>query len=558
MHNLFLGELQRHCRDILGMDGGVDDPEKKRIPPHSTKEQEENIKEGLEAILRGSRSALGKLRKGYVIAFARANNVEPRNLPDEDVLKQQGREVISKQAYVDAILDWVSESVGRTFVIRCPRAFSRPVVDLSTAWSKAKTVVLNHEVLSEVWSDMAQTTLPSWMNRAPRNLGCASHGKLKADQWRTAGTVNLVITLCRLWGQALPTERERELLENYIALVTAVRWATMRSTSETHIRIVQQHLVQYLDGVVKLFGKAVLVTNHHLSLHIPECLRSFGPVHGWWSFPFERFNGILQRAHTNNKPDELELTFIRSFCRGSNLKSLLSRVDLPESFDEIGPLIQQYFTSDFKGTLLSDLAAMGAESRNDPATPDPTPFEVLNEDVYAGLLQRINYSSPAQQFQSSRNTPKPWMTFLQPTAQNRKMVKFNGIVFAIAKKHRGNSYILFKSFLSQTVRAGCIDQIFLHSRASPPSSISEFFLVIKVFCELPAGEVVHDPYRRYPLLDARLCYDSFEAQPIVIKLTDIVSHAATCPFTSDTISAPLRVILSLDRVSTTMFIPCLG
>ena len=55
--------------------------------------------------------------------------------------------------------------------------------------------VLYKEVLEDVWSDMDKTFLPSWMARAPRRLGSPNQGHIKADQWRTACEVNLVITL---------------------------------------------------------------------------------------------------------------------------------------------------------------------------------------------------------------------------------------------------------------------------------------------------------------------------------------------------------------------------
>jgi len=175
-------------------------------------------------------------------------------------------------------------------------------VDLSTAWADAPiTVVLDHSVLSEVWADMANTSLPSWISRAPHNLGSRGHGKLKADQWRTACQVNLVITLCRLWGHPGASSREQALLHNYLSLVIAVHWATTRSTSEQHIELVEQHLVYYVQSTLELFGSRALVFNNHASFHIPECLRAFGPAHGWWAFPFERYNGILQRFNTNSR-----------------------------------------------------------------------------------------------------------------------------------------------------------------------------------------------------------------------------------------------------------------
>ena len=127
-------------------------------------------------------------------------------------------------------------------------------MDLSTAWADAPiTVVLDHSVLSEVWADMVNMSLPSWISRAPHNLGSRGHGKLKADQWRTACQVNLVITLCRLWGHPGASSREQALLHNYLSLVIAVHWATTCSTSEQHIELVEQHLVYYVQSTLELF-----------------------------------------------------------------------------------------------------------------------------------------------------------------------------------------------------------------------------------------------------------------------------------------------------------------
>ena len=40
--------------------------------------------------------------------------------------------------------------------------------------------------------------------------------------------------------------------------------------------------------------------NMHLHAHICQCLLHYEPVHGFWCFPFERFNGKLGVYHTNN------------------------------------------------------------------------------------------------------------------------------------------------------------------------------------------------------------------------------------------------------------------
>lgn len=57
----------------------------------------------------------------------------------------------------------------------------------------------------------------------------------------------------------------------------------------------------YLDGLRELIPDYQFRPNHHMALHLPEYLTWFGPVHGWWTFPFERLIGLIQRLPNNSK-----------------------------------------------------------------------------------------------------------------------------------------------------------------------------------------------------------------------------------------------------------------
>ncbi|KAG2057218.1 hypothetical protein BDR06DRAFT_878347 [Suillus hirtellus] len=46
-----------------------------------------------------------------------------------------------------------------------------------------------------IWKDMLHTELPTWVSRAPKALGSTAQGKLSADQWHAACTINMTITL---------------------------------------------------------------------------------------------------------------------------------------------------------------------------------------------------------------------------------------------------------------------------------------------------------------------------------------------------------------------------
>lgn len=56
--------------------------------------------------------------------------------------------------------------------------------------------------------------------------------------------------------------------------------------------------------------------NHHYATHTAECVRDYGPLHGFWTFLFERLNKVLKSYKTNNHSGgELETSFSREFHR---------------------------------------------------------------------------------------------------------------------------------------------------------------------------------------------------------------------------------------------------
>lgn len=167
---------------------------------------------------------------------------------------------------------------------------------------KAKsTRVLGRSLLAEVRKDMTRLNIPSWVSRAPSHPGEAKYGKFSADQWRTFCTINLPVTLIRLWGKESEDTREAKMLKNFMHLVTAIRLASMRSMTAERIDEYQRHMHRYLVTLLDLFPGTSITPYQHMSLHFGDMLRRFGPTHGWRCFPFERYNYLLQQIPTNNK-----------------------------------------------------------------------------------------------------------------------------------------------------------------------------------------------------------------------------------------------------------------
>lgn len=129
-------------------------------------------------------------------------------------------------------------------------------------------------------------------------------------------------------------------------LALAIRTATAYKMSEDRIEDYTKYMHKYLTLLITIDPSLRLHPNHHNALHIGDHLRRFGPMHGWWMYPFERTIGKLQNSNINFKfgkfasdslsrtrindlfTGEMEKTTMNSFCEAANLKAFLQRPDL--------------------------------------------------------------------------------------------------------------------------------------------------------------------------------------------------------------------------------------
>ncbi|EKM73814.1 hypothetical protein AGABI1DRAFT_96064, partial [Agaricus bisporus var. burnettii JB137-S8] len=117
----------------------------------------------------------------------------------------------------------------------------------------ADKYVLGKTVIPKIREDMDRLTLPSWVSRGPAHPGEAKGGKLHADQWRSFFTINLPISLTRLWGSNSADSKKQEMLVNFLHLVTAVQLASRRTITEEHVQLYEEHMYQYLATLLPLY-----------------------------------------------------------------------------------------------------------------------------------------------------------------------------------------------------------------------------------------------------------------------------------------------------------------
>ena len=144
-----------------------------------------------------------------------------------------------------------------------------------------------------------QLTLPSWVSSVPAEFGSPGSGKVKADQWRTLGTIHLPVAIAILWSSS--DDSRKQLLDVTFSLLSAIIVACSHVTSRAHAKAYMRYMRNYIEGIKKLFPHLGLHPNHHLALHLHEYILQYGPIHSWWTFPFERLIGIIQRIPNNGK-----------------------------------------------------------------------------------------------------------------------------------------------------------------------------------------------------------------------------------------------------------------
>ncbi|THH23034.1 hypothetical protein EUX98_g8143 [Antrodiella citrinella] len=535
MHNLFLGTLRHHCMEVFGIQvkGGSGAAKTK---PHTPEEQGlwlERVSKGIQrAGSRGALSAIMAARKGYVVAIAQLNQVTP---PDK----------LTKRDYASALLLWYSESPGRNIVL--PSVKDHDAADFSARDADiSKAHILDFEVLAEVRSDLCKAFYPSWLERPPRNFGSIGHGKLKADQWRTVCTVSLVITLVRLWGTTEATVHEQKMLDNFLDLVIAVQHATRRSISTSDIDVYDYHIRNYMLGLRALYDHQ-LVPNHHLALHLSSFLSSFGVVHAWWGFPFERYNGAIGRLKTNSKTNEMPITFLRYFCIGANLRWFLATHRwVGDEFQDMLKGFSEAFGDATRGTLNADMGAMRSEVHvQQPVVYKDSKQRQLPLATYSELLKHVNRSGNSlfQRFPGS----EPGVAVLNPSGNYVSGVHHGGAYYTCGTASLNNAFIMYWLADSDVLHAGQISHIFNHTRQENGHQIVDSFLLVHEYRNLSADHASHDPYRRYPGLYTHLRYNELDKALHFVPLCLIKSHFVAHIYTPPGIERECIVVLSVDR-----------
>jgi hypothetical protein len=122
----------------------------------------------------------------------------------------------------------------------------------------------------------------------------------------------MTITLIRLWGGK--NGEAKAMLDNFMDLVSAVELGCMFIISPRQDSLYDFYMMRYLENFKELYKTLSLVPSHHIALHLGEFLSSFGPVHTWRAFVFERYNYFSSvRTTTGNSVSTPQLPVVASW-----------------------------------------------------------------------------------------------------------------------------------------------------------------------------------------------------------------------------------------------------
>lgn len=224
---------------------------------------------------------------------------------------------------------------------------------------------ISQDDLKAIRNDIAATTRPPWHTAPPANIGHVSHGKLKADEWRSCFEFDIPVSLLRIETQQSVSGKQTDeyrskLVHSTFLLATAIRWATSYRTSTQHAEKYTEAMKTYLETLKDLQPTQRFRPNHFNALLIGRYLRLYGPVHNWWMFPFERVIGDLQRSNTNNKPGErypsrhlsydtyrykgeMEKTMFAAFCTKSIMNATIQRLSTLDGWKDSVAIMERSF-----------------------------------------------------------------------------------------------------------------------------------------------------------------------------------------------------------------------
>ena len=167
-----------------------------------------------------------------------------------------------------------------------------------------------------------------------------------ADQWKN-------------WVMYYPLIALRHILSNdmfecWHHFVLACRILCSKQLNMDQIML-GDALLRSFRRTERLFGWQCVTPNMHLHCHLRSCIVDYGPLHSFWCYAFERYNGIL-----GSMPKTIEIQLATRFLQESQYISAPYPIEFSEHFKPL--LSQRACTGSVADTLSAQNTTREADS----------------------------------------------------------------------------------------------------------------------------------------------------------------------------------------------------
>lgn len=203
---------------------------------------------------------------------------------------------------------------------------------LGSAKHFLKSIIIGRNIIQDTSFTLIQNRVNSLV--VPPDIGRIPHkiisgfSSFTADQWKNWVVYYSLVALRGL----LPNG----ILECWRHFVLACRVLCCNQLTTEQIMLGDALLLHFCKRTERIFGWQYITPNMHMHCHLRSCIFDYGPLHAFWLYAFERYNGILGAMPNNNKSIEVQL--MRRFLRETQSLS----AEYPSEFSEYFlPLISQ-------------------------------------------------------------------------------------------------------------------------------------------------------------------------------------------------------------------------
>ena len=193
-----------------------------------------------------------------------------------------------------------------------------------------KLGIIGAHNLDKIQATVEGIVTPHNVGRVAMKISSKFSG-LSADQWKNWV---LIFSAIALKGN-IPSDH----YQCWLVYVRACKLLLSRSLTIEQTTSADQYLVLFCKKFESLFGGEHCTPNLHLHLHLKDCVIDFGPVYGFWCYPYERYNGILGSFYTNQR--SIEAQIMRKFVRKQRITSTKFPDEVKELFDHVLPNVSE-------------------------------------------------------------------------------------------------------------------------------------------------------------------------------------------------------------------------